>query len=591
MSFVCLFSPSSSAPKLARADCSVVSRACANDLVTVWVPQGRLSRHFAEHGDWCGAGDVRLDKVDWLPSTTGRQVEGESDLHQLTTAVAEGGIDILSEIHGDFAVTIWNRVTGETIAARDPMGIKTLFWSQHGNERAFTSHLEMLPTRRELDDEFIADYLVLGYSSNRTIWRDCHQCSTGAAHIFHDGDHKSVRYWSPERVASSTDTEAEAVERFKEYFKRSVWSCLDGPCVWSQLSGGLDSSSVVCTADHLARSNDRRRQLAGTLTLLDWFTGGTDARYSRVVSEHTSTPNARLVNYHAWRDFPDVPLAPQPYTYFPYAARYRDMWALMYSNGATALLSGAGSDEVLLMTLLHLSDAMSTGDLRSVISQLSQWTTKCGHSVWEAVFNLLMTTTRPRVRERAGVDIPPWITKEFERQFGLVDRIIARGGEWAPKGEKYRSALTTAFSSMLLGFDRPAWDSTVEMRYPFLYRPLVEYCIALPPMYKNRPGQTKWVLREAMRGILPDEIRCRGAKDGIGGNYQWSLKKYSAAIEYLLDHSILAQRGIIDSAALAEHIGEAKRGSPGHSAHLMFTLSMETWLAVSEGRWIGAKAA
>jgi asparagine synthase (glutamine-hydrolysing) len=128
----------------------------------------------------------------------------------------------------------------------------------------------------------------------------------------------------------------------------------------------------------------------------------------------------------------------------------------------------------------------------------------------------------------------------------------------------------------------------LEIRHPFLYRPLVEFALALPSELSARPYQRKWVLREAMRGILPDVVRTRIGKGSPADLYAWSLTALRPLLEPLVHESMMADLGIIDATRLAVAFDLAPQhpGTIYQDHALIYTaLAIEAWLQARSGRW------
>jgi asparagine synthase (glutamine-hydrolysing) len=128
----------------------------------------------------------------------------------------------------------------------------------------------------------------------------------------------------------------------------------------------------------------------------------------------------------------------------------------------------------------------------------------------------------------------------------------------------------------------------LELRYPFLYRPLVEFAMSLPPELCVQPQARKWVLRQAMRGILPEVVRTRIGKGGVMSLLGWSLSAQAPLLEPLLHDPILAELGIIDASRFRSAFHDASH-RPDRGDHLQTsvqaTLLLEAWLQLRAGRW------
>jgi asparagine synthase (glutamine-hydrolysing) len=131
-------------------------------------------------------------------------------------------------------------------------------------------------------------------------------------------------------------------------------------------------------------------------------------------------------------------------------------------------------------------------------------------------------------------------------------------------------------------------EDRLDVRHPFLYRPLVEFALSLPPEMLVRPYARKWLLREAMRGIVPEVVRTRIGKGSASERYAWSLSAQRQLLEPLVRESMLADLGVVSRADLRAAFDDApyqpgRKGDP-HTA-LEGVLAIEAWLQMRAGRW------
>ena len=143
---------------------------------------------------------------------------------------------------------------------------------------------------------------------------------------------------------------------------------------------------------------------------------------------------------------------------------------------------------------------------------------------------------------------------------------------------KQLDALSDIFSGELTCSD-------LELRHPFLYRPLVEFSLNLSPTAIMHDGKNKFVLREAMRGLLPESVRQRRTKGSVVTRVAWSLTKERDRLDMLLKEPLLADLGCVDARQLRRAVELARCGALPNIALLSSTLALETWLAVHAGRW------
>jgi len=127
------------------------------------------------------------------------------------------------------------------------------------------------------------------------------------------------------------------------------------------------------------------------------------------------------------------------------------------------------------------------------------------------------------------------------------------------------------------------------LRYPFLFRPLVEHALCLPPRLRGGPYTNKLVLRRALGDDLPALVRERTGKGSIGTRVVWSLTHEATTIDRLIQDPILADLGCISAPRLVRAMERARGGSTSHLAGLIRTLSLELWLRVRSNQWVPLK--
>jgi asparagine synthase (glutamine-hydrolysing) len=155
-------------------------------------------------------------------------------------------------------------------------------------------------------------------------------------------------------------------------------------------------------------------------------------------------------------------------------------------------------------------------------------------------------------------------------------------------GRKYHHAIVTNLIGVRRLMDYGVIGDTLDVRHPFLYRPLVEFALRLPPELCVRPYARKWVLREAMRGLLPEAVRTRIGKGTTLGLVGWSLAAQQTLLEPLVHNPILADLGLVDAPKLRAAFDAAPHQPQRRDAlhgTVQATLVIEAWLQLRSGRW------
>ena len=187
-----------------------------------------------------------------------------------------------------------------------------------------------------------------------------------------------------------------------------------------------------------------------------------------------------------------------------------------------------------------------------------------------------------------------WIAGSFARGWNLRDRArsqnMPRSGRGAAdQWHVERVGWITGF--LLRGYLEKACD----IRYPFLHRPLVELVLSMPWSLKAVPGEPKAILRRAMKGILPERVRCRTQSASTGHAVYNGLRKEWPVLQQIVDSSVLVEFGAVDRERLRNALHLARQGHARDLGGLLSTLTLDAWLQHAVGGrqrpWMNADAA
>jgi asparagine synthase (glutamine-hydrolysing) len=261
------------------------------------------------------------------------------------------------------------------------------------------------------------------------------------------------------------------------------------------------------------------------------------------------------------------------------------MCDVVRKSGGRVLLSGFGSDHYLFGNLHYVTDLARRGRVGTAVRELAAWSVASRQSFWTMARDHLGPLVPGLGRRRLHPldDVPAWVEPAFADRHAVRDRLDDHID--APAGRLFPGRTARDLRSLPSWIERWPYGEDVEVRYPFLHRPLVEASLRLPVRMRLRPQGRKWVLREAMRGLLPEDVRTRVGKGTIDARILWSMQRERHRLDELLRDPILGQLGCIDPARLRSAVDSARRGVQTNLAFLMCALSLETWLAVRSGRW------
>jgi hypothetical protein len=221
--------------------------------------------------------------------------------------------------------------------------------------------------------------------------------------------------------------------------------------------------------------------------------------------------------------------------------------------------------------------------------KMVEWAADDRTSFWRLAWeNVVLPLLPLRLYQMFGpprARLAPWIGSQFAKRLDLASRAGGLGSARAPWGRKYESAVEDAVALLGFGYDSNIIFTSFDFRCPFFYRPLIEFSLQLPVLFRTRHRAHKWILREAMRGILPEKVRTRTGKGGADGRIDWSLTHETERIQWLLKDPIIAQLGWVDRRKLQQGVTDALGGDEFLRGAVLRALGLETWLRVRSGQW------
>jgi asparagine synthase (glutamine-hydrolysing) len=554
----------------------------------------------AVSGSLLAVGWMRLENRDALARRYGLTDEPLSDVALALRHYRSTGEGAVRDLIGDFALVIADGRSGTALAARDAFGVRTLFTAQSGDVTVFATRAEAIATGDDYDTDYLIEFAAgVESEAGRTAYAGVRAVPPASLMVVRGGSIEVRTYWSAaEFEPRPVRDEGAAVEEFRSLLFEAVRLCLTGDAgTWSELSGGLDSSSIVSIAQTLERRGEVAAGLGGTLTYVDSVGAGSDERvYSDSVIQTYGIRNELLVDYvplqAASQQVPNLDL---PSARCLLAARDVATCALLEAVGARVLLSGVGSDHYLVGSMFFFADWIADGEWRRALREMHRWAALGRVSFWKLAYLNAVLPLVPRafrLRRARGVEAPPWIPATARQRLRLTERSVVAQSYAGRRGAQYAHELAFSTSAISSAIDHGIVADAVDTRYPFCHRPLVEFALALPAEVSRRPNARKWILREAMRRCLPEVIRARRWKGAFDGRIAWSLMHERHRFDALVEHSVLAELGCIEIAPLRAAIekattvdGEIERGQ------VLNALALELWLRMRTGRWDRAEQA
>jgi asparagine synthase (glutamine-hydrolysing) len=549
--------------------------------------------------DSVATGVVRLDnRVEverWL-DPSGKVL---SDLELVRCTVRQYKAKYVHRLVGDFGFVVWNGAARTALAACDAFSVRKLYYAERSGVIAFASRAEVLALDEQYEPQHFAELVAMcSPSPELCAYAGVRAVPDGCMALLERGQLTIHRYWSASNFEPEgrwLRSEREAAETCRELLAESVRLRLSvNGDTWAQLSGGMDSSVVACMTQWLAGRGKISHGLAGTVTYVDrQGTASDERRYSDAVVARWGLRNEVIVDPPLWVDSQYPPSrTDQPRNHYPFYPRDLRLSTIVRAAGGRVILTGIGGDELFTGYTYFFADWLASGRVWPAVQEMVRRAAVGRVSFWElayqnAVLPLLPAILRDRL-VRAGGHVPAWIPSGVARRYALRKGTFSAAAYAGRIGHKAHHGVLTTLVGLGRLLHPGVMGDTLDVRHPFLYRPLVEFALRLPSEICARPNERKWVLREAMRGILPEVVRTRVGKGSPAELYAWSLAALRTLLDPLVQEPILADLGVIDARKLRAAFDAAPQqahNTDQRHAMVYTTLAIEAWLQVRSGRW------
>ncbi len=529
----------------------------------------------------------------------GHRFRSGSDTEVLLAAYREWGEACLGRFNGMFAFALWDADHRRLFCARDRLGVKPFYYCWDGDRFAFASEIKgLLPVigRPSPSHRAVFDYLEGAYLdySDGTFFEGVVQLPP-AHYLSVEGAALTLtRYWDlPAGGQEGSLSPQSAAERFRALFRDAVRIRLrsDVP-IGTCLSGGLDSSSIVCVANGLMFGDGAEvsREVIGQRqkTFSSCFEDPAydERRFIQPVLERTGAeahytfPDAKelaaSVEHLIW-------LQEEPFGSTSIFAQWNVM-RLAAQRGVKVLLDGQGADELLAgyhgFFGAFFADLTAHRQWMSLSRELVAYRRLHG-PLPRYVFANLARSLLPgvlvrlvRSRMTGSVD---WIAADFRRQWGPIP-----AGPPGPESHFLRMQqqllIGNGLRALLHYEDRNSMAFGIETRLPFLDYRLVEYLYGLNVRHKIHRGWTKAVLRDAMAGILPETVRRRVDKMGfVTPEDVWFRTSLRELAREVLADGRTRSRGYLNVDAALQEFDAHVAGRKNLSFTIWRWLNLELW--------------
>lgn len=559
-------------------------------------PESRSEKQPFVHEGKILTWDGRLDNRDEIRSQVGLSCEIgiPADVDVVFAAYRHWGTAAFAELVGDWAIALWDEVKQQLILARDYMGVRRLFYRFDDDGVTWCTLPEplVLTARRDLhlDLDYLAGCFYPRPPIEATAYQEIRGVVPGSFTTFCvGGAHKIERFWSLNPLSCvhySSDSEYE--DHFLHLLRHAVRRRLRSTTViTAELSGGIDSSSIVCIADEI-----RKREIGPSVETLSYYDpdepSGDERPYFAVVER----VRGRSGTHISLRDFAHqtsgLTLQPLPEEYCVatpgYFAKHLEwqilIQRLLERKGSRVLLSGLGGDEFLggvQYEATELAEYLTSGDITSFCRSLVSWSVarrKTIYSLLRDVFILLKSHFMPSTMLNDSVAFIPWVRLTPGRH-----RFLNHFTEWhALSPTKVTMELVRYSLATQLSCTDPPLTGCVERRYPYLDRELFTFLASIPRQQIMQPRRRRHLMRSALQAIVPEEVLFRKTKWFGSRMAQRGLLDDRATVSQMFSEPWLSAEQMVDVDEVRKEFDAVQHGVSQNGILLRSAIGLEQWL-------------
>jgi asparagine synthase (glutamine-hydrolysing) len=549
----------------------------------------------------------------------GHRFQSNTDTEVIIHGYEEWGVNVLNKLNGMFALALLDLRQSHTrpklLLARDRLGIKPLYYTTIGDRMLFGSEIKSLllspEVQRHMNFEALHRYLAFRWVAGpETLFDGIYKLMPGHYLLWENGQCSSHRYWDLHFDVDQTCNEQALVEEMRSILDRSIARHLisDVPLAVF-LSGGLDSSAILALASRQARDPITAYTVAyrredGRLEQSD-----EDAKYAQLVAKRFGA------KYHEIILEPDVvELLPKVVWHLDEpvsdaAAISTYLICTAARSNAKVLLSGQGADEVFAGYRVHLSyrlsemvrlipESVRNGPVQQMLGVLPLLHNKVPgvHPglllAFHRYFAKLLRGASLSNEERY-VAFQAYCTDQQLRQLyspAVRERLVhsvagqrhmqyfdAVADQDFLNRMLYVDAKTFLPELNLTYSDKLSMAQSVEIRVPFLDTELIEFAARVPSGLKLRRLTTKYILKKALTGVVPEPV-IRRRKAGFGApTRMWLRRDLPGMLDDLFSEVSIRKRGLFDPQQVRRLIADDRQGIEDYSYRVWMLLTLELW--------------
>jgi len=533
---------------------------------------------------WDGRLDNRPDLLSRLSlhGASSNEAIARATYHRFGT---EGLVNLI----GDWSLVLRDHET--TVLASDFAGVRPLYYHVQDGRVQWSNRLQSLVEETgitDLEDQYIAGFLTLGGCANRTPYKNIYSVPPGHAVCVSAKGTTIRRFWSlPTGDTIHYQNEHRYEEELRALFREAVAVRLQSESpVLAELSGGLDSSSVVCMAQHLIGSGVVNTPRLETVSFT--WQNSLDEPFIREVESHCGIEGARISTH-------DVPFITEAQVSGVMPEAFQPLLSSVARTasrlGARTILTGQNGDLLLSNWYddsLQVAASVRRFQIGRAFEEALAWSKILRLSVYQILWRAAQAALPPSLTPAAiynssdGSYAPKntetSLVSQFSNRTGISESSNFFSNDWlraAPERRRHFYCLSMALQ--LRTFQPPEPLQHLEYTHPFSHRPLVEFLMSVPANVLCQPGEPRRLMRSALSDLWPSKLRARRSKGSFNAPWQGALRPVARALlKTKTLHSV--ERGFVDRDSVRTRLERLCLGLDCNESQLRQIILLELWL-------------
>ncbi len=490
----------------------------------------------------------------------GFRFRSDSDTEVILYSYIKWGKNFVSRLNGMWALAIYDKQDGSLFLSRDRLGKKPLFYSRHGNGLIFASEMKAIYPfldRVEINYDLAAKAMNDSFcyeTGEQCLIMNIMRFPAGSNAFYENGRLRFEKYWDHNNVGCEVAQNYEQqTEQFRELFLDACKIRMRSDVtIGTALSGGLDSSAVICAMSHLSKTGK-----SGNSAQKDWqhafvasFPGTAldETRHARTVTDHLGI-SAHFLNIDPQKDLDSIFYKTYQFEELFYAPLipFVQLYEKIKTNRVTVSIDGHGADELFAGYPFDMDAALidalpARREFREVLEAINNASGKEKNTDHRNKMKYAMLNRYP-------------LLQKFSKNLNLVPK---KNGLDYLNSALHRSTFQTILPTLLRNYDRYSMMNGVEIRMPFLDHRIVEFAFSIPYSSKIRNGYGKAIVRDALSDLMPQSIVYR--KDKIGFNAPvnaWMNQELKTWINDLLHSADFNNSTLVNKKQVFEEVSTA----------------------------------